>query len=206
MTNSLTNRKTSTSKKQVGRSFMPNNQRGGCTHVHKGQGLNKAVASFVKSEIKALLGKKVIGKLAHEQGEFISPIFLRPKSEGSLRLILNLKRLNSHMPKIHFKMDTIHSVLQLVHQNCFMTKLDIKDAYYSILIRESDKKFLKLMHEGTLYSFWALPNDLSSGPRKFKKLLKPPLATLRKQKIIILDTSYENASKQQKSVLNYLTL
>ena len=175
-----------------------------CTYTHKYQDFNKSEANFVTLEIETLLRKKVIAKSAHEKGEFISPIFLRPKSEGSFRLILNLKKLNSHMPKIHFKMDTIHSVLQLVHENCFMTKLDIKDAYYSIPIRESDKKFLKFMHEGTLYSFQALPNGLSSGPRKFTKLLKPPLAALREQNInivayiddlIILDTSYEKCLK-----------
>ena len=176
-----------------------------CTYTHKYQDFNKSEENFVTLEIETLLRKKVIAKSAHEKGEFISPIFLRPKSEGSFRLILNLKKLNSHMPKIHFKMDTIHSVLQLVHKNCFMTKLDIKDAYYSIPIRESDKKFLKFMHEGTLYSFQALPNGLSSGPRKFTKLLKPPLAALREQNInivayiddlIILDTSYEKCLKK----------
>ena len=171
-----------------------------CTCTHKSQDFNKIEETFVKLEIENLLKKRVIEESAHEEGEFISQIFLRPKSEGSFRLILNLKKLNSHMPKIHFKMDTIHSVLQLVHENCFMTKLDIKDAYYSIPMRESDKRFLKFMHGGTLYSFQALPNGLSSGPRKFTKLLKPPLAALREQNInivayiddlIILDTSYE---------------
>ena len=64
-----------------------------------------------------LLRKGVIKECQHEQGQFISPIFLTPKSDGSFRLILNLKKLNEHMSYVHFKMDTIHSVLSLITSN-----------------------------------------------------------------------------------------
>ena len=56
------------------------------------------------------------------------PYFFTPKSNGSFRLILNLKKLNEHMPYVHFKMDTIHSILSLITSNCYMGKIDIKDA------------------------------------------------------------------------------
>ena len=115
-------------------------------------------------------------------GQHVSPIFLRSKSDGTFRLILNLKKFNELQPKIHFKMDTIWSILSLIRKDCFMTKLDIKDAYYSVPIKSQDRKFLKFMHKRKLYEFCALPNGLSTGPRKFTKLLKPPLSVLRKQK------------------------
>ena len=82
-------------------------------------------------------------------------------------------------------MDTIHSVLSLITSNCYMGKIDIKDAYYSVPILEEHQKFLKFMFKGKLYQFTFLPNGLCSGPRKFTKLLKPPLATLRKSKISV---------------------
>ena len=46
-----------------------------------------------------------------------------PKSDGSFRMILNLKKLNDHMPYIHFKMETVKSVLNVVTSNCYMAKL-----------------------------------------------------------------------------------
>ena len=55
---------------------------------------------FLADEIKNLLQKAVIKESQHEQGEFISPIFLVPKSDDSFRMILNLKRLNENMPYI----------------------------------------------------------------------------------------------------------
>ena len=44
------------------------------------------------------------------------------------------------------------------------------------------KKYLKFIWKEQLYQFCLLPNGLSPCPRWFKKLLKPPLAELRKSK------------------------
>ena len=46
---------------------------------------------FIDSEIQSLLKKGVIVESTHEPNEYISPIFLRPKKDGSHRMILNLK-------------------------------------------------------------------------------------------------------------------
>jgi len=44
------------------------------------------------------------------------------------------------MPYIHFKMDTIEKVLQLVKKGAFMAKIDLKDAYYSVKIKNEHQK------------------------------------------------------------------
>ena len=50
--------------------------------------------SAINLEIQKLLAKGVITKSEHETGEYISPIFIRQKPDGSCRLILNMKNLN----------------------------------------------------------------------------------------------------------------
>ena len=90
-----------------------------------------------------------------------------------------------HVPFHHFKMETINSILRLVRKGCFMAKLDIKDAYYSIPVHEEDQKYLKFEFQGKLYKFTVLPNGYSSGPRKFTKALNPPLAKFRKELITL---------------------
>ena len=142
--------------------------------------------SFLIKEIEKLLGKGVIRESLHEEGEFISPIFLVPKPPDSFRLVLNLKKLNEFVPYVHFKMETINSILTMITPGCYMTKIDIKDACYSIPILPEHQKYLKFFFRGRLYQFTCLPNGLSSGPRKFAKLLKPPLSFLRKLLIAIV--------------------
>ena len=61
-----------------------------------------------------------------------------------------------------------------------MASLDLKDAYYSVSVNHSDRKYLRFVWQGVLYQFTCLPNGLSSCPRTFTKLLKPPLTALHK--------------------------
>ena len=81
-------------------------------------------------EIQKLLAKGVITKCEHETGENISSIFIRQKPDGSCRLLLNLKNLSEDMPYIHFKMETLKSILSLITPGCYLASLDLKDAYY----------------------------------------------------------------------------
>ena len=115
----------------------------------------------------------------HEKAEYISTIFLSPKFDGLFWMILNLKKLDDHMPYIQFKLETIKSVLNLVIPNCCIAKIDIKDAYHSIPILPEHQKVLKFNFQGQPCKFIYLPNGLCSDPRKFTKLLKPSLARLR---------------------------
>ena len=60
-----------------------------------------------------------------------------------------------------------------------MIIIDLKDAYYSVKISEEDSKYLKFYAGKNLLKFVVLPNGLCSGPRKFTKPTKPPIACLR---------------------------
>ena len=137
-------------------------------------------------ENEKLLGKGVVQKVRHTEGEFLSNIFLRPKKDGSYRLILNLKNLNQCVTYKHFKMETLASALQLIKPNCYMVVLDLKDAYYSVPIFSAHRKFLRFQFEGTLYEFTCLPNGLSSAPRVFTKLMKPLFSFLRGKEILLV--------------------
>ena len=71
---------------------------------------SKEGKSAIDLEIQKHLAEGSLTKCEHETGEYISPIFIRQKPNGSCRLILNLKYLNEDMPFIHFKMETLQSV------------------------------------------------------------------------------------------------
>ena len=98
------------------------------------------------------------------------------KKDGTHRMILNLKNRNQHANKIHFKRDTLNTIIKLVDKDCFMASIDLKDAYYSVPIAAPYRKYLRFSWRGSLYQFTCLPNGLSCGPGKFIKLLKPALS------------------------------
>ena len=163
--------------------------------------LNPIETAAVNLEIEKLENKGVIEQCDHEDGEFISNIFTRPKKDGGLRRIQNLRQLNEGLEYHHFKMDTFMSAIHMVTPNCFMASIDLRDAYYSVPIALDHQKYLKFIWGDSLYKFKALPNGLTSGPRMFTKLMKPPFATLRKKGYIIVgyidDTLLLGETKEQ---------
>ena len=111
----------------------------------------------------------------HSPGEYISTIFVRKKKSGKYRLILNLKGLNQHIEKHHFK------------------------------IAEEYRKYLRFYWQGCLYQYTRMPNELSSAPRCFTKLLKPVYSTLRQYGDInvgYIDNSYLQGSDTKECLLS----
>ena len=91
--------------------------------------------------LEELLQKRVLEKCAHEAGEIILSVILRPKKNGKYRMILNLKNLNKFISHIHFKMDTLQSCIKLITRNCFVASY--ADKYYSVSISPDSQKYLK---------------------------------------------------------------
>ena len=139
------------------------------------QSVKQSEMDVISTEIEKLLQKGVIITIGHEKGEFISPIFIRPKKDSSFRLILNLKQLNTHVKYQQFKMDTLRSAINMMRPNCYMASVDLIDAYYSVPLAYCDKKYLTLEWMGQFYKFTCFPNGLAFCPRK----LKPVYATSR---------------------------
>ena len=156
--------------------------------------------SLIQEEVNKLLKKDIVVECEHKAVEYISPIFLREKTDGTQRLILNLKKLNKYLEYKHFKMQTLQPILTLIQPNCYVATIELKDAYYSVNIDGDDTCFLKFLCNSKLLKFVVLPNGLSPGTRKFTKLTKPPLDMLRMQgytvviytdDIIAIDQSFE---------------
>ena len=59
---------------------------------------------FVNSEIEVLLSKGVLKRVHMVHDQWVSNIFLRPKSNGIFHMILDLTRLNKIIEYKHFKM------------------------------------------------------------------------------------------------------
>ena len=73
---------------------------------------SKEDESAIDLESQKLLAKGVITKCEHETGEYISPIFIRQKPDGSCRLILNLKICHTYILKWKHSSQFYHSLLQ----------------------------------------------------------------------------------------------
>lgn len=133
---------------------------------------------FVDKELNELLFKQVLKIVKPVDGQWISNIFLRPKSNGKFRMILDLTILNNNIEYQHFKMFNLNTALDLIEKDTWMASADLSDAYYSVPIDVKHKKYLRFYWGKNLYEYQVLPNGLAPGPRYFTKLLKPVYSRL----------------------------
>ena len=117
---------------------------------------------------------------------FVCPMFMVTKADGSWTPVINLKCLNQHILARHFKIESIKTAKGLLHRGDWMIKLDLKDAYLSVLLYYHHRKFVSFRWRGWLWRFTSLPFHLSSAPSIFMKLMKPLVATLRKLGIRVI--------------------
>ena len=135
----------------------------------------------IDEEVFKLLSKEVISASCVNNGDYFSNLFTRLKKDGSYRTILNLKFLNEECETHHFKMESLKHAIHMIRPGAYLASIDIKDAFYSVPIHPSHKKYLKFMWKGQPYQFEAMPNGYLDAMRVFAKLLKPVFSTLRQQ-------------------------
>ena len=118
-----------------------------------------------------MLNEEVISISNKEKDEFYSPIFFRDKKDGTVRIILDLTQLNLLVKDQHHKLETLKTALEIIQPNDFFTSLDLKAAYYSIPLSESDKNILSLCGKGILFNIMSVLMAFVLSLEYFPKLL-----------------------------------
>ena len=113
----------------------------------------------------------------------------------------------------HFKMENLESARFLFRKGDWMAKLDLKDAYLTVLVHPSHQKFLRFQWKGRIFQFSCLAFGLAPAPRIFTKILKVVMGFLRKKglrliiyldDILIVQASREATSQAVKIVRRLL--
>ncbi|GJP71712.1 hypothetical protein CLOP_g2515 [Closterium sp. NIES-67] len=88
------------------------------------------------------------------------------------RLILDLRKVNTHLEAPKFKYKGLNRVAELIRQDDWMFSIDLKSGYHHVEIHPSCWKFLGFQFKGIYYSFRSLPFGLASAPFVFTQLIK----------------------------------
>jgi len=156
--------------------------------------------TLLKEELEALLTKQAVQRVPTSQKGFYSNMFMVPKKDGGQRPVINLKALNTYVKTEHFKMEGLHTVKALLQKEDWMTKIDLKDAFFMIPMAPQFRHLLLFKLNAESFQFKCLPFGLCTAPRVFTKTLKPAIELLRGlgiQMVIYMDNMLLMASSKQ---------
>ena len=179
---------------------------------HPPLNFSKEEASLIDTEISEMLEKGAIKEVSASKNQILSPIFIVPKKDGGYRPVINLKNLNQNIQYLHFKMEGLFLLKDILQPGDLMCKLDLKDAYFSVPLHAKSQQFLCFQWKQRIYQFLCLCFGLGPAPRIFTKLMKVPIAVMRRlnvrliiflDDILILGASLEEL-EQARDTLMYL--
>ena len=130
--------------------------------------------AFINEEVDKLLQSGSIELC--ENSRFVSPICCVPKKNGKLRLVHNLKHLNSFCNQTSYRNEDIREVANVIQPNDFMIT---QDGFHHVPVHVDDRDYLAFQWNGRLYRWRVLPFGLCCSPYYFSKFLRPVVKYLR---------------------------
>ena len=103
------------------------------------------------------------------------PILFAEKKDGTLRLCVDYRRLNDITVKNRYTLPLISELQDRFQGAKWFTKLDVKDAYTFVRIKEGDEWKTAFKTRYGLYEYLVMPYGLTNAPATFQALINDTL-------------------------------
>lgn len=124
---------------------------------------------FQKTEIEKHISDLIsAGLIRPSTSPYSSPILLVKKKDGTWRMCMDYRALNSVTVRDLFLIPTIDELLDELGHTSWFSKLDLRQGFHQILMHEPDtEKMAFITHQGH-YQYRVMPFDLCNVPSTFQ--------------------------------------
>ena len=115
----------------------------------------------------------------------VSRLFHVPKDKDKIRPIIDLSLMNKYVLSPKFTMEHLRKTLKGVQVPSWAAKVDIQDAFLSVLISVLFQKYFAFWIDNRMYMFKRMPFGLTTAPWVFTRLMSTVKRFLRKKGVKI---------------------
>lgn len=140
--------------------------------------LSEEQKEWMQKELNRLIKSSAIKCLGSQQERpkfllEISPVFLVPKKgPKKWRMVIDLRRLNSILPKKNVRLEGLGGLLRTIGVGWYIITWDLKDGYHHVMMRKSAQRFLGFQILENWYYYSVLPFGLSQAVWIFSKIMR----------------------------------
>ena len=129
----------------------------------------------VRAELQRMVESGVIEEVT-EPTACVSPMVPVPKKNGSVRICVDLTRLNRSVQREQFQLPTADQLIASLHGAKYFFTLDAASAFSQIPLSEDCSSLTTFISPFGRYHFKRLPFGITSGPEVFHRAMQHILA------------------------------
>lgn len=120
---------------------------------------------------KAISQMESWGVIERASTPYISPLMTTIKKDGSVRVCLDARHLNSVLEPDRELPLRIGDIIRTLNGKKYLSKIDLSHSYWQLPLRESDRKFTGFMVGTKTYQFCVLPFGISTAVSSFTRAM-----------------------------------
>lgn len=121
-------------------------------------------SEILKKEIEKLLDENVIEEC---DSAYAAPVVLVPKKNGTYRMCVDYRKLNSVTIPDRYPLPRIDDLLHATKKTIYMSTLDLKAGYYQVSVKKEDRDKTAFITPFGIYRFRRMPFGLRHSPSTF---------------------------------------
>ena len=168
----------------------------------------KPIEDEMEAQCRDLLANDII---EYSNSNWSAPCVPVRKSDGSLRLCIDYRKLNNVTQAENFPMPNLNNCLYKAHKMKYFTKIDLVKGYYQVSLDNDSKPLTAFSTTNNHYQFKRLPFGLKNSGIAFQKMMKHVLAPLKTSNIqvyiddvLIISSNFQEHLSHVKKVLSTL--
>ena len=127
------------------------------------------------------------GVIEPSQSEWAAPIVIVKKKDGSLRICVDYRQLNSVTSIDAYPMPRIDELIDKLGKAKFITTLDLARGYWQVPMSEDDRAKTAFTTPRGLYQFKVMPFGLCGAPATFQRMMDSVIRGLESHVAVYLD-------------------
>ncbi|KAL1274976.1 hypothetical protein QQF64_027790 [Cirrhinus molitorella] len=152
---------------------------------HRPRPIHPQDVDAVRKHLQELLA---VGVIRESDSPFASPIVVVRKKDGSVRLCVDFRKLNSQTIKDAYALPNLKEAFSTLTGSKWFTVLDLKSGFYQIEMEEADKAKTAFVTPLGFWEFNRMPQGITNAPSIFQRIMERCMGDLnRKQVLVFID-------------------
>ena len=137
-----------------------------------------ALREKVTAKVEDLIAKDIMEQVDGPTS-WVSPVVVAPKSEGDIRLCVDMRRANQAIIRERIPIPTIDEVVENLYGSAVFSKLDLCLGFHQIELDEESRDITTFAKNEGLFRYKRLSFGVNSAPEKYQQIIRQVVSDIK---------------------------